>query len=538
MTPEDALTALPRSSIVDLYVELELDYLLHAPAGLRSSTLAKDIIGYFGTDFLTSAPVRRNLLLHHERQARKLVSADPNVSRRMKDWPDLLYPKWRRGGSKVKAFCRAFGFDLVYAGQPAPPGEPTVEVLLPPSELHPLLPFQQNLADKILDAALATPPARIMASLPTGAGKTRTAIDAILRFQRERGGIVLWFALTNEVCEQACIAYRKVYESKDWGFPSAVHRLGGSHRLDCDFAEGFLVAGVQKLRSLLQRGTLEFRDSISLVIFDEAHHAIAPTYKEVLRFFAGTPKQPRCSLVGLTATPGRGVDPRGEGARRLQKEFNTTLVVPDQLQKSRNPVLRLQQKGVLSRYDATYLRSGRTYRLSRKHMEHLRSFAAFPPELLHQVGMDRERNALIVRNVTMGGKGWKTLIIACDVAQAQVLAYDLRDKGVEAQSITGETHPGTRRRVLERFLHGGLQVVTSVGVLTTGDAPRLQKIIVARPTTSPILFEQMVGRGLRGPRFGGTERCTIVDVVDVFKLFGSPTGFRRFEREWMRGVRA
>ena len=78
----------------------------------------------------------------------------------------------------------------------------------------------------------------------------------------------------------------------------------------------------------------------------------------------------------------------------------------------------------------------------------------------------------------------------------------------------------------------------NVGTLTTGfDAPIVRRVIMARPTTSPVLFEQMIGRGLRGPKFGGTEKCTVVDIVDSFELFGSPKGFTRFEQDWISGKR-
>lgn len=59
---------------------------------------------------------------------------------------------------------------------------------------------------------------------------------------------------------------------------------------------------------------------------------------------------------------------------------------------------------------------------------------------------------------------------------------------------------------------------------------------MARPT-SPILFEQMIGSGLHGPRFGGTEKCTVIDIVDTFHIHGGIRGFQRFERDWMRGKR-
>jgi superfamily II DNA or RNA helicase len=71
-------------------------------------------------------------------------------------------------------------------------------------------------------------------------------------------------------------------------------------------------------------------------------------------------------------------------------------------------------------------------------------------------------------------------------------------------------------------------------VLTTGfDAPKVQAIVIARPTVSPVLYEQMIGRGMRGPRFGGTERCLVVDVADNIQ-FGGQMAFTRYEEYWKK----
>ena len=79
--------------------------------------------------------------------------------------------------------------------------------------------------------------------------------------------------------------------------------------------------------------------------------------------------------------------------------------------------------------------------------------------------------------------------------------------------IDGSTDPRMRRSGIEAFRNGKLQVLCNYGVLTTGfDAPKTDVVVIARPTSSAVTYHQMVGRGLRGPKLGGTSRCTIVDV--------------------------
>jgi len=95
------------------------------------------------------------------------------------------------------------------------------------------------------------------------------------------------------------------------------------------------------------------------------------------------------------------------------------------------------------------------------------------------------------------------------------MAILLQRGGRSAACVLGTTRPATRRALIERFRGGNLSVLCNYGVLTTGfDAPSVRCVAVARPTASPILYEQMMGRGMRGPEFGGTKQCLVIDVDD------------------------
>ena len=79
------------------------------------------------------------------------------------------------------------------------------------------------------------------------------------------------------------------------------------------------------------------------------------------------------------------------------------------------------------------------------------------------------------------------------------MAALLRRQGRSAASITGATRGATRRALIEDFRQGGLSVLCNFGVLTTGfDAPRVRAVVIARPTTSSVLYEQMIAPGMRG----------------------------------------
>lgn len=78
-----------------------------------------------------------------------------------------------------------------------------------------------------------------------------------------------------------------------------------------------------------------------------------------------------------------------------------------------------------------------------------------------------------------------------------------------------------------------MQVLLNVEVLTTGfDIPHVDTLMLCRPTFSGILYEQMVGRGLRGPRVGGTERCLIIDFTENFERFERPLAWQRWWEAW------
>lgn len=109
----------------------------------------------------------------------------------------------------------------------------------------------------------------------------------------------------------------------------------------------------------------------------------------------------------------------------------------------------------------------------------------------------------------------------------------LARRGRTAAAVSGETRPATRRFLIEEFRAGRISVLCNYGVLTTGfDAPCVRALVIARPTASSVLYEQMIGRGMRGPRFGGTEECLVIDLADNIQ-FGGQMAFQRYAAYWV-----
>jgi DNA repair protein RadD len=102
-----------------------------------------------------------------------------------------------------------------------------------------------------------------------------------------------------------------------------------------------------------------------------------------------------------------------------------------------------------------------------------------------------------------------------------------------AGALSADTPLTVRRALIRDFKEGRIEFLCNYGVLTTGfDAPKTQCIALCRPTTSDVLYEQIIGRGLRGPTFGGTADCTILDFADNILRLGPPLAYKRFADFW------
>jgi superfamily II DNA or RNA helicase len=123
------------------------------------------------------------------------------------------------------------------------------------------------------------------------------------------------------------------------------------------------------------------------------------------------------------------------------------------------------------------------------------------------------------------------------VSHAYLLAGILVARGHDAKTITGETPIARRERYIRQFKKDNphRMVLCNYGVLTTGfDAPKTSAAVIARPTRSLVLYSQMVGRAIRGPRANGNHEAEIVTVVDTtLPGFGSVTdAFKNWEDVW------
>jgi DNA repair protein RadD len=465
--------------------------------------------------------------------------------------------RWHPGKSAALNFVRESGFPTELAGTPGEAKPDSFEYLEPPAELRALEDYQLEVRDKLLEI-MGRLGGRAVVALPTGAGKTRVAVETVLEFltrhYRERDQLfsVVWLAHTEELCEQACQSFIDVWRSSPRALPLHLVRYWGDHGKGTD-AQKALLERMTNGHSLLVSSprrlltTLTDRrnaavsgailSSVKTLIIDEAHRAAAPTYRSILNQVQGADEPVR--LIGLTATPFRmeyrPSDPAA-GTKELLQLFGQ-LVEPTRTL-GRDPKRRLQELEVLAQPRSHTLRSARSVTLDGLQWSDppTEEETKILDERLARATDNANRRRLVIlslRQLVETHKAASVLYFGPSVDDAHAVAYSLREAGFAAAAISGKTRDTTRRRLVADFRDGRIQVLANCEVLTTGfDAPCVSHVFIARPTVSEVLYEQMVGRGLRGPRFGGTRVCTIIDVEDAFTDSRPRLGFEYFRELW------
>ena len=176
---------------------------------------------------------------------------------------------------------------------------------------------------------------------------------------------------------------------------------------------------------------------------------------------------------------------------------------------------------------------GRDITLTDPEVQHLQQYNVLPPDAERRLGEDDVRNHMLVNAIRALDPTWPVLLFATSVDHAHLMAALLSLRGIAAKAISGNTDAGARRHYVEQFKAGKIRVLTNYGVLTTGfDAPSVRALVIARPVYSRGLYQQMIGRGLRGPKNGGKDRCLIINVADNVAQYEGQLAFRGFEHLW------
>lgn len=422
---------------------------------------------------------------------------------------------WRSGSNFVSEIASELNINKKYLPLKINRNQ-TTEFIDPIEKLGELHYFQEDLKHQILDCINNSIP-RFLIQMPTGAGKTRTVIEAIIQYINsnnifENDNSILWLAHTEELCEQAIDTLKEIWKFRSKSSTQIVRFWSNYEPSIFDIMGTFIFSTFQKMYSVFNRKEQIF-DVISnkslIIIVDEAHKIVAPTYMKTVENLI---KQNKI-LIGITATPGRGIDKYNENLK-LANIFHNNLLQPNF---STNPIVELRNKGYLSKINRIIINTGIDVDIDNGGEDSISSDHV-NIKILKYFQSHVNRNKIIINLIIEQVKlGNPCLVFTISVEHARLLSSALNYYKINSAYIDYNMRRSSRRRIIEGFKNCEYDVLFNYGVLSTGfDAPRIRTVIITRPTSSIVLYSQMIGRGLRGPLMGGAEFCTLVDIVDNY----------------------
>lgn len=456
----------------------------------------------------------------------------------------LIEKRWQGGGNWPRDFVSKLGFPLIFAGVKEESLEITsITVVSPRMTLPDLVEFQIGLKDKMRKVLERDgDKTRCIVTLPTGGGKTRVAVEAFIewlepRFAQEK--YFIWIAQSEELCEQAIQCIKDLWSNNEYLYPLRIYRFFGDYEPKFeDLKGGAVVCSIQKLHSQIKKQSIildNILNETGAMVIDEAHRAVSFMYDNLFNHIKKIRKDDLFPICGLTATPGRAGLNRQEETAKLVSQFDAYLIKPDLgPEYTENPLKYFVEHKFLARVKHITYRFGVEYVLKDNEIyDDSTTDERVGRVFLKRLARDEQRNLMIIKRILKIPRNKPTLIYACTVEHAHFLAVILNQKGRTTGVISSETPQTIRRGLTKAFKKGEINFLLNFGVLTTGfDAPNTEYIVICRPTTSVILYEQIIGRGLRGPRFHGTEECTIIDFADNITNLGGPLAYERFSDDW------
>ena len=324
----------------------------------------------------------------------------------------------------------------------------------------------------------------VMAQMPTGTGKTYLLTAVIDSFVRANPKAKVWIvAHRRELVSQIDETVRKFHS-----YSSATSSLLSSVK----------AMSIQ----WLMRHYDEIEEEPGMIVIDEAHHALAKTYKEMWERF------PKAKFLGLTATPCRL---NGKGFTDLFEVLVQSWGVPEFISKGRLATydfVSIKSDGVTQRLIDSLQKRGADGDYQNKEMDML---------LNKKPSIER-----LYRSLEEYGKDRKGIVYAINISHAQKITKLYQEQGVKAIAIDSKTPATERQQDIEAFKKGDIQVLVNVDIFSEGfDCPDVEFVQLARPTLSLAKYLQMVGRGLRVAK--GKKNCVIIDNVGLYRVFGLPS---------------
>ncbi len=426
-----------------------------------------------------------------------------------------------------------------------------------------LLDYQYSIKQRVISILNSQfPQERMIVHMPTGTGKTKTAMHIIAHhycFDLKEKGLVIWLAHTKELLNQAYETFCDV-----WSHLGAdeinVYKVFGGSKVTFELDNGIAFVGTQKLLSMFSKQpdkVEQIKRNVRLIVFDEAHIAAAAETKKIVDSLMLTPQgYPDRSLIGLTATPGRSTTLSFDNVAltnlfggkyvsidtKLLNEMNNGQLEALNRTAETNIIKYFQQRGVLAKMNAELLSYQKDFSdeelktIEKMNTRRFKPGGDYSNKEIEIFAKNKNRNAAIIQKLDeLNITHTPTIVFACSVNHAKLLAAFLSLKGVANSLVHSDLTDYERQTAIELFKdkNSGVDIIINYGVLSTGfDSTNIKCVMITRPTKSVVLYSQMLGRGLRGPMMGGNENCLLVDVEDNLETFDNEKAFSHFDAYW------
>lgn len=324
----------------------------------------------------------------------------------------------------------------------------------------------------------------------TGTGKTVFAAFQMQEIRKTDPRPVLFLAHREELLLQTVEKAQRV-------MPEAVYGIERAESRAPDDADVIVASVLTIGRKNSERLAWLEKRGVSAIFVDEAHHAAAESYLTVLRRFGAFDTR-RTEVIGLTATPTRLDNKQLSGSEEAIFEavayrYGLVQAIKDgNLVDLRGYAIRTQTSLDNVAADSSDLKVGQ----------------------LAQAVNDPKRNEIALKHWLEKALGRLTIGFAVNVEHAKALAELFVQAGIAADYVDGAMPREKRTQILERFRAQQIRVLFNCMIATEGfDVPEIGCVLIARPTKSRALYEQMVGRGTRTAP--GKEDCIVLDLTDL-----------------------
>jgi len=341
--------------------------------------------------------------------------------------------------------------------------------------------------------------------MPTGSGKTRTAIEFMIDFIRnKRSCNILWIVDSPELSEQSLKSFKELWLLRG-DREIIVNRCYGKFEPFIKNSQdlNIIFAGFDKLNGLRQNSSDSYEKiskNTHLLIIDEAHYSLAETYEELVDDIERKSKD--LIKIGLTATPLR---PDDTEFYNLKKYFDNRIIdFKDDANKIiKDPLKHLQKNDYLAEIIPEYF--------SIKESE------------IHEDS--RELNDKIIERLKVSvSKNKQVIVFAMSKYHAIALNILFKHENIDSDCIVGETSSLDRQNIFDRFLDKQLNVIVNFDILSTGiDLPKVDELFLLRKFGQYTTAMQVLGRALRGLKNGGNKENRVISLKSNQQIIDNPS---------------